>query len=245
VVERSQPRGTVGLSDSARPRGPLFGVILGILLVLLFCAGGGVWFFLERMRPERVAKALSQAFAQTLGLSPSITLRDWVVVEEKKPIAELALVSRDADVSHRIESVRLRSKAELSLRAVFRVKAGFDLRDPDTRLSLDPRLRKADFALPLPRILSADMISYEVLADREGLWNRIDEAEKAQAMRDMRTEALAEAMHAGLLRECESRLEAELAEVSRRTGIEVAVRYRGSLAKADSLKASSNSPMLP
>ena len=84
-----------------------------------------------------------------------------------------------------------------------------------------------------------------MLADREGWWNRIDEAEKAQAMRDLRTDALAEAMRAGLLRECESRLEAELAGVSRRTGIEVAVRYRGSLAKADSLKTSSNSPMLP
>ena len=197
------------------------------------------------MRPERVGRALSEALVQSLGISPSVTLRDWVVVAEKKPIAELALVSRDADVSHRIESVRLRSKAELSLRAVFRVKAGFDLRDPDTRLSLDPGLRKADFTLPLPRVLSADMIRYEVLEDREGWWNRIDEAEKAQAMRDLRTEALAEAMRAGLLRECESRLEAELAEVSRRTGIAVAVRYRGSLAKGDSLKTSSNSPTLP
>lgn len=211
----------------------------------MLCAGGGAWYLLERLRPERVGKALSEALFQSLGLSPSVTLRDWVVVEEKKPIAELALVSRDADVSHRVESVRLRSKAELSLRAVFRVKAGFDLRDPGTRLSLDPGLRKADFTLPLPRVLSADMIRYEVLADREGWWNRIDEAEKAQAMRDLRTDALAGAMRAGLLRECESRLEEELAGVSRRTGIVVAVRYRGSLAKADSLKASSNSPMLP
>lgn len=221
------------------------GLFLGILLALLACVGGGAWFFLHRMRPERVGKALSEALAQSLGLSPSVTLRDWVVVEEKKPLAELALVSRDADVSRRIESVRLRSKAELSLRAAFRIKAGFDLRDPDTRFALDPGLRKAYFSLPLPRVLSADMIRYEVLADREGWWNRIGEAEKAQAMRDLRTEALAEAMRAGLLRECESRMEEELAEVSRRTGIEVAVSYRGSLANADSLKASSNSPMLP
>jgi hypothetical protein len=220
------------------------GLFLGIILALL-CAGGGIWFFLDRMRPERVGRALSEALIQSLGLSPSITVRDRVVVGEKKPLAELALVSRDADVSHRIESVRLSSKAELSLHAVFRIKAGFDLRDPETRLSLDPRLRKADFALPLPHVLSADMIRYEVLKDREGWWNRIGEAEKSQAMRDLRTEALAEAMRAGLLRDCESRLEEELAAVSRRTGIEVAVRYPRSLEKADSLKASSNSPMLP
>jgi hypothetical protein len=211
----------------------------------LICAVGGAWFILDRMRPEKIGKALSEALVQSLGLSPSVTLHNWVVVKEKKPLAELALVSRDADVSQRIESVRLRSKAELSLRAVFRVKAGFDLRDPDTRLALDPLLRKAYFDLPLPQVLSADMIRYEVLADREGWWNRIGEAEKSQAMADLRTEALAEAMRAGLLRECEGRLETELAGVSRRTGIEVVVRYRGSLAKADSLKASSNSPMLP
>ncbi|MBW8889684.1 MAG: DUF4230 domain-containing protein [Fibrobacteres bacterium] len=212
---------------------------------MLLCAGGGAWYFLDRIRPEKVGRALSEALAQSLGLSPSVTLRDWVVVEEKKPLAELALVSRDADVSHRIESVRLRSKAELSLRAVFRIKAGFDLRDPDTRFALEPGLRKAYFELPLPRVLSADMIRYEVLTDREGWWNRIGEAEKSQAMADLRTEALAETMRAGLLRECESRLEEELAGVSRRTGVEIAVRYRGSLANADSLKASSNSPMLP
>jgi hypothetical protein len=170
-------------------------------------------------------------------------MRDWVVVEEKKPIAEVALVSRDADVSRRIESVRLRSKAELSLRAVFRIKAGFDLRDPETRLSLDPGLHKASFDLPYPRVLSVEMIRYEVLADRDGWWNRIGEEEKTQAMRDLRTEATAESVRAGLLRECERRLEEELAKVSARTGIEVAVRYN--LPKADSLKASSNSPILP
>lgn len=188
-------------------------------------AGGAVFLF-HRLQPEKAARALSNALFQSFGLSPSVRLREWVVVEEKKPIAELALVSRDADASRRIESVRLRSKAELSLRAVFRVKAGFDLRDPETRLSLDPGLHKASLDLPYPRVLSVEMIRYEVLADKEGWWNRISEEEKTQAMRDLQTDATAEAVRAGLLRDCEKRLEDELAKVSAKTGIQVIVNYR-------------------
>jgi hypothetical protein len=198
-------------------------------LLALFCVAGGAFYLFHRLQPlmeKRAGRALSDALFQSLGLSPSVRLREWVVVEEKRPIAELALVSRDADVSRRIESVRLRSKAELSLRAVFRVKAGFDLRDPETRLSLDPGLRKASFDIPYPRILSVEMVRYEVLADRDGWWNRIAEEEKAQAMRDLRTDATEEAVRAGLLRECERRLEEELAKVSAKTGIQVIVNYR-------------------
>jgi hypothetical protein len=199
-------------------------LVLGALLAL--SALGAFYVFALIPRPAKIARVLSEAFREKLGLSPAVRIRDWVVVEERKPIAELALVSRDADVEHRIHSVLLHSRAELDLRAAYRVKAGFDLRAADFSLLLDPGLKQARLDLPAPRVLSVEMVRYEVLADRSGWWNRISEDEKALAMRDMQARAKLEAIRAGILGDCRQRLDAELAKVSARTGVRVIARYR-------------------
>lgn len=199
-------------------------LVLGSLLAIAALGAFGISRMLNR--PGEIARALSEAIAQKLGLWPAVRINDYVVVEEKKPIAELALVSRDTDIEHRIESVLLHSKAELALRAAFRVKAGFDLRAADFSLQLDPDRKEAFLDLPAPRVLSLEMIRYEVLADRSGWWNRISETEKALALRDAQGRAKLEAIRSGILGECRQRLEEELAGISSRTGIKVTARYR-------------------
>jgi hypothetical protein len=207
------------------------------------------------LQPGAIGRMLSAALEETFHARPSVTIRKYVVVEEKKPIAELALVSRQTDVEHRIESVRLKSKAELSLRAVFNVKAGFDLRAARFSLDLDPDLKRAALELPRPKVLSMDMVRYDVLADRSGWWNRISEAERELAMRDMLADAKLEAIRAGILQDCRQRMEEELAVISKRTGVAIRVRYaiggeagggengvNGDGGEADSLEAVSQPP---
>jgi hypothetical protein len=80
------------------------------------------------------------------------------------------------------------------------------------------------------------MIHYDVLADRRGWWNRISEDEKALAMRDMQARAKLEAIRAGILGDCRQRLEAELAQVSSRTGVRITARYRMGGADTAALK---------
>jgi hypothetical protein len=209
-------------------------LVLGALLAVSVL--GAVFLFKLIPRPGQVGRVLSEAFREKLGLSPAIRIQDWVVVEERKPIAELALVSRDADIGHRIKSIRLGSEAELDLRSAFRVKAGFDLRAADFSLRLDANLKQAWLDLPAPRVLSVEMIHYDVLADRRGWWNRISEDEKALAMRDMQARAKLEAIRAGILGDCRQRLEAELAQVSSRTGVRITARYRMGGADTAALK---------
>ncbi|MEO6096708.1 MAG: DUF4230 domain-containing protein [Fibrobacteria bacterium] len=187
---------------------------------------GGLWIRHLVSRPGALGRILSAALEETFHARPSVTIRKYVVVEEKKPIAELALVSRQTDVERRIETVRLKSKAELSLRAVFNVKAGFDLRAARFSLDLDPDLKHAALELPRPKVLSMEMVSYEVLADRSGWWNRISEAERELAMRDMLADAKLEAIRAGILKDCRQRMDEELAGISKRTGVAIRVRYR-------------------
>jgi hypothetical protein len=198
---------------------PILGAVCGLLVV------GALWIRHIVKQPGAIGRLLSAALEETFHARPSVTIRKYVVVEEKKPIAELALVSRQTDVEHRIESVRLKSKAELSLRAVFNVKAGFDLRAARFSLDLDPGLKRATLELPPPKVLSMDMIRYEVLADRSGWWNRISEAERELAMRDMLADAKLEAIRAGILKDCRQRMDEELAGISGRTGVSIRVRY--------------------
>jgi hypothetical protein len=198
-------------------------LIVGTLLAL--SALGAFYAYRLIPRPAKIGRALSEAFRESLGLSPAIRLHNWVVVEERKPITELALVSRDTDIGHRVESVLLHSKAELDLRAAYRVKAGFDLRSTDFSVLLDPMFKQAWLDVPSPRVLSVEMIRYEVLADRSGWWNRISEDEKALAMRDMQARAKLEAIRAGILADCRQRLDSEMAKISSRTGVRVTARY--------------------
>jgi hypothetical protein len=199
-------------------------LVLGALLAL--SALGAFFAFKLIPRPGKIGRVLSEAFREKLGLSPAIRIQDWVVVEERKPIAELALVSRDTDIEHRVKSVLMHSKAELALRAAFRVKAGFDFRAAEFSLRLDPDLKQAGLDLPAPRVLSVEMVRYDVLTDRSGWWNRISEDQKALAMRDMQARAKLEAIRAGILGDCRQRLDAELAQVSSRTGVRITARYR-------------------
>jgi len=199
-------------------------LILG--LVCGFLAAGGLWAWFKILRPHAIGRLLSQVLEEKLHARPTVSISNYVVVEEKKPIAELALVSRMTDVDHRIESVRLHSKAELALRAVFNVKAGFDLRTAHFDVTLDPGLKKARLDLPPPKVLSNEMIRYEVIADYSGWWNRISESEKELAMRDMQADAKLEAIRAGILKDCREMLEKDAAEISKRTGVAIEYRYR-------------------
>jgi uncharacterized protein DUF4230 len=197
-------------------------LILGAVLAL---AAGVLWMGSHLLRPGVIGRALSHALEEKLRARPTIYMNTYVVVEEKKPIAELALVSRLTDVDHRIESVLFRSKAELALRAVYNVKAGFDLRTARFAAILDPNLKKARLELPPPKVLSLEMVRYEVIKDRSGWWNRISESERELAMQRMQADAKLEAIRAGILQECRQELEKGMADVSKRTGVALEFRY--------------------
>lgn len=202
---------------------------LGIGILFAFAAVGAIWISVKIMGPNPlgVGRNLSEALEERLHARPAVYLRKYVVVEEKKPIAELALVSRQTDVEHHIRKVLLGSTAELGLRAAFNVKAGFDLRAARFSVTLDPGLKKARLELPRPKVLSMEMVHYEVLADRSGWWNRIDEPEKELAMRDMQADAKLEAIKSGILNDCREAMERELADISKRTGVELEFHYVG------------------
>lgn len=192
-----------------------------------FAAVGALWVWYKVLRPgpAEVGRSLSEALEDRLHARPTVYLRKYVVVEEKKPIAELALVSRPTDVEHRMESELFYSRAKLALRGAFNVKAGFDLRSPDFSVTLDPGLKRARLDLPAPRVLSIEMTRYEVLEDESGWWNQVSKSDRELALRQMQAEAKLEAVRAGILKDCKQEIEKSLADLSAKTGVEVEFHY--------------------
>ena len=198
---------------------------LAIGFVVAFAAVGAYWIWSNFKGPTAAGKRLSDALEEGLHARPTVYLSQHVVVEEKRPIAELALVSRPTSVEHRMERELLYSKAQLVLRADFNVKAGFDLRSPQFTAHLDSGLKKAGIHLPSPRVLSLEMTRYEVLEDRSGWWSKISNSDRETALRQMQAEAKLEAIRAGLLADCKKEIEQHLSRVSKRAGMVLEYRY--------------------
>ena len=199
-------------------------ILVGAVGFLAIVGALWLWFAIAK-GPAAVGKRLSAALEEKLHARPTVYLSRHVVVEEKRPIAELALVKRVTEVEHRMESELFYSQAKLVLRAAYDVKAGFNLGSPQFTVHLDSGLKKARLQLPMPRVLSLEMTRYEVLEDRNGWWNRISNTDREMALRQMQAEAKLEAIRAGILKDCKMEIEKELVSVSQRVGMELEYRY--------------------
>ncbi len=188
----------------------------------------GVWKMVSRIDPGAMARQLSQAIGSALHATPTVYVQKRVVVEEKRAIAELALVSRQTAVDHRMQSEKFFSKAGLQMQGTFSVKAGFDLRSQAFALHFDPDKQRATLEFPMPRILSLEMTDFTVVEDRSGWWNRVSEHDREMALRQMKADAKLEANRAGILVDCRRELETALAGVARETGVEFVFSYLNS-----------------
>lgn len=159
-----------------------------------------------------VGEDLARRLADGLGVTPKITVRSDVLVEQSRDVLELATVERSVRVDHAYVHTWLASTKELRLRGDFRIKAGFDLSE-GFEIHLDempeddaPRIT---VRLPEPQILSVEMLDLRVEED-EGFWNRIQPAERQQSIRDLQRLARREAQRAGILEQAQAAFERQI-----------------------------------
>jgi hypothetical protein len=133
-----------------------------------------------------------------------------VVFEQASPVMELAVVERDMTVERETTATWLGSTKRLRLRAVYRVKAGFDLRQPFSVQVEGTVRRKIKTRLPPARILSAEQVKLEALDLQNGLWNRVQSEELQAELNTLNVEARIKALRAGMPREAETMLAEQL-----------------------------------
>ena len=172
-------RGAV-LFTAMKPKALLLALTLIIAFAFLFSAGA---FFLDRLAcwPARALHSASiqaetevakirDTFSDLFHLQPTIKVSEKVVLEQTATTPELAIVSRDVEVTRDAVQVWWGSAKTIRMRSVYRVRAGFDLSQ-----KFEVQVQGPEIAIDVPRakILSVEPVWTKIEELRDGLWNKI------------------------------------------------------------------------
>jgi len=151
-----------------------------ITLALLLSAAG---FLVDRFAslPARALHSASNqletevakvrdVFIELFHMQPKISLSENVVLNQIATTPELAIVSRDVEVTRDAMQTWWGSTKTIRMSSVYRVKAGFDLAH---ELQVQVRESEITIGVPRARIISVEPISMHIEELRDGLWNKI------------------------------------------------------------------------
>jgi len=183
---------------------------------------GGVWFLVVRPAERLLSSTgyrIERGLKEVLG---AITNTDTRVVEGRAEIIESSEISELALLDMRMSATRTIEKSEqlsgviplgtkkLIVRGHYQVKGGYRLKDG---ISLRMVNGKPVANFPKPEILSVELIDYDVLSEDSGWLNKIQPADRAQILRELRNQMREEAGKSGMLNTVESSLRTRLRDL--------------------------------
>jgi hypothetical protein len=198
---------------------------LGICLVLITLTGV-VWFGLHSCTAsvDHTIDSVRDAFVSVLRVQPQVTINQRVVLTQTAPIAELAVVTKEElislgeDAHTEVLSVQVPlTEKTLTAEAVFRIKAGFDLRQPFS-VEIDPATHDVHATMPHATILSVEQIGNLSLKGDDAWLNRITDAERADLVNKLNVAAHDAAEKSDLKEDAEKQVTQRLNELINRNG---------------------------
>ena len=211
---------------------------LGICLVLVTAALLTL-FVINRCTDsaERAVDRVRDAFAAVLQVQPKITINERVVQTQTAPIAELAVVTHEELISlgfdeHKeIWSYTLPlTEKKLSVSGTYRIKAGFDLREPFS-VTIDPATHRIAATLPPARILSVEQVGDLSFQGEDSLLNRLSDEERTHAVNDLFALAKKAAETSTLPHDAEDQVRTRLDQLMAHNGGKVEIQWSTAQAK--------------
>ncbi len=171
------------------------------------------------------------AFAAVLQVQPKITINERVVQTQTAPIAELAVATREETVSLGFDehkelwsyTLPLTEK-KLSVSGIYRVKAGYDLREPFS-VAIDPATHTISARMPPAKILSVEQIGDLSFEGEDSVLNRLSDAERAHAVNDLAAMARKAAEESTLRRDADAQVQTRLQELLGHNGEKVEIQW--------------------
>ena len=206
---------------------------LGVCLVLL-TIGVLALVGLRACQQAGVASinAVRAAFSDVLHLQPEISVETRVVYAQTVPLAELAVVGKDELVSIEMEEHKAWLNLAIPLttqtlraESVYRVKAGFDLRQP-FRVAIDPLTHTVTAQMPPAKILSLEAVGPLSVNGQSALLNQITDAERNDLLEQLQNTARVEANASGLKKEAESQVQARLTQLLAKNGTSLKIEWQ-------------------
>ena len=217
---------------------------LGICLVLVTLAV--ITVLLISRCTDATARSIAEvraAFASVLQVQPKITINERVVQTQTAPIAELAVVTREEQLSLGFDeheqlwsySLPLTEK-KLTVSGVYRIKAGYDLHEPFS-VVIDPATHRVTATLPPAKILSVEQTGDLSYQGEDSMLNRLSDAERTKAVNDLAALARQAAEKSTLGHDADAQIEQRLQELLAHNGEKADIQWSSGQDK--------NQPLLP
>jgi len=158
------------------------------------------------------ATAVVETLWKKYSVPSKVIIDGKTIVEQQSPIAQLATAETAVRESYSIRSTWLGSEKSFHVRALFIGKAGYDLKD-SMLIDLSADARKATITLPKAQLLSVEQRELEILEDESGYWNRLDAAQRQQALEQLQQKARQSLLESGLLTQAQGSLQSQFTEV--------------------------------
>jgi len=209
---------------------------LGICLVLITLAGIA-WFALRSCNAavDHTIDSVRDAFTAVLRVQPQVTVNQRVVLTQTAPIAELAVVTSEELVTiglnEHLEVLSLQiplTEKKLTAEATYRIKAGFDLREPFS-VAIDPVTHALRASLPHAKILSVEQVGNLIYHGEDATLNRVTDEERSQILGGLNAAAHDAAEKSGLKADAEQQVSQRLKELMNHNGQPMQIEWRGAL----------------
>jgi len=198
-------------NGSSRGGGKIWAFFMGLTL-LVIGSMAGFYFFIAKpaVSPmNRFAEALGQVTQEKVKVSGNSVV---LSTEEKR---ELVVVERQMQSFVKYETKWLHSDKMIIVKGDFRVKAGFDLADFE---GFELNGDQVVGSWPEAKVISVDLLDYEVLHSKSGLVNKLQGNDYEQVVDVLVKKARTDAEEkSDLLSEAERILQQRLSDLSGRT----------------------------
>ena len=198
---------------------------LGICLVLMTLAA--ICFFALHScvtAADQTIASVRNAFSQVLQVQPQVTVNQRIVLTQTAPIAELAVVSKEELVTlgftEHFEILSFQvplTEKKLTVEATYRLKAGFDLREPFS-VDIDPATHRIHATMPHAKILSLEQVSGVTYHGEGALLNQITDTERAKILDGLNNTAHQAAENSSLKSDAEQQVTQRLEQIFRHNG---------------------------
>jgi hypothetical protein len=181
----------------------------------------GLWFLVVRPVERLIGRTGAKVERGLETVLEAITNTDSRVVEGRAEIVETAEIQELSLLEMRMSATRTIEKSEsmmkiplgtkkLIVRGHYQVKGGYRL-TPGISLAMERGKPVARF--PKPEILSVELIDFDVLSEDDGWLNKVQPADRAQILRELRQQMREEAERSGMLDTVQATLSTRLRDL--------------------------------
>jgi Protein of unknown function (DUF4230) len=190
-------------------------------LAMVLSAALGVGYFLVAKLENALSgtrTSIERGLQQVLG---AITNTGTRIIEGRAEIVETTEISELSLLELKMNATRTIEKSEslsilplgtkkLIVRGHYQVKGGYRLKNG---VSLRMENGKPVARFPKPEILSVELTNFDVLSEADGWLNKVQPADRAQILRELRDQMRLEAEQSGLLDTVEGTLRTRLRDL--------------------------------